>query len=271
MLVTEQNTQTNKTSGLYQKPLGNTGIMLSKLGLGTVKFGRNTQVKYPHSFQVPSLLEITELLELSLELGINTLDTAPAYGDSEAKLGLVFADNSNSIKRENFKLISKAGEDFINNASIYNFSASHINTSIDNSLKNLNTDYLDILFIHSDGSDQDIANNDELWQALDKRKKQGDILAYGVSSKTLAGGLACLKKSDCAMITYREDYQDEKPLLAYAQEHNKGIILKKVLNSGHLGHSVAECLKFSGSHPAVTSMIIGTINQKHLCDLVKGL
>lgn len=248
--------------------LGSTQLQLSLIGLGTVKFGRNTQVKYPSAFELPSTKNIIELLELAQSLGINTLDTAPAYGTSETKLGELF---KSTLDREDWVIITKAGEEFQNNQSLYNFEANYINNSINNSLRNLNTDFIDILLIHSDGSDQQIANNDKLWHILEQRKQMGDIKAYGVSSKTITGGLECLKRSDLAMVTYRQDYQDELALLDYARDNNKGIILKKVLNSGNLSadNSVESSLKFSASHPAVTSMIVGTINPQHLAKNVK--
>ncbi len=69
------------------RDLGGTGIRVSSLGLGTVKFGRNEQVKYPRAFQLPDDRQIRALLELAIDLGINLLDTAPAYGSSMERLG----------------------------------------------------------------------------------------------------------------------------------------------------------------------------------------
>lgn len=260
---------------IAKRRLGSTDLQLSLIGLGTVKFGRNTSVKYPDAFELPSMQQITELLELAQSQGINTLDTAPAYGDSEQKLGLIFKQNTTtSLARDNWIIITKAGEEYANNQSSYNFSANYINNSINNSLKTLNTDRLDVFLIHSDGSDHDIAENESLWQILEMRKKMGDILSYGVSSKTVNGGLNCLKRSDVAMVTYRKDYTDELPILDYALQNNKGILLKKVLNSGHSvtksDTSPEKELQYCASHPAVTSMIIGTLNPQHLISNVKA-
>ena len=63
---------------MIHRPLGQTGLELSPIGLGTVKIGRNTDVKYPADFELPSDDDIIELLTLASELGINCLDTAPA-------------------------------------------------------------------------------------------------------------------------------------------------------------------------------------------------
>ena len=70
-----------------RRMLGNTGIEVSIISLGTVKFGRNQGVKYPKLFNLPTDAEIAALLHDAKQLGINLLDTAPAYGKSEERLG----------------------------------------------------------------------------------------------------------------------------------------------------------------------------------------
>tara|TARA_R110002124_G_scaffold279502_1_gene452105 strand:+ start:5316 stop:6083 length:768 start_codon:yes stop_codon:yes gene_type:complete len=236
----------------------NNNISISKIGLGTVKFGRNTQVKYPNKFNLPTDKEISELLELAFSFNINTIDTAPSYGTSQERLGKLLP-----YSRDNWVIISKAGEEFINNQSYYNFDADFISLSLDKTLKTLKTDYIDIFLIHSDGNDLNIAQNNKLWDVLNKRKALGDIKAFGVSSKTSNGGLECLKKSDLAMIELNDSSQN---LLDYAYKNNKNIILKKIFNSGHLNNasSIQQAYKKAFSHPAVNSAIIGTINKMHL-------
>ena len=75
----------------HYRTLGSTGMSLSPLGLGTVKFGRNQGVKYPSHFDLPSDQQIRNLLAQAQDLGINLLDTAPAYGISEERLGPLLA------------------------------------------------------------------------------------------------------------------------------------------------------------------------------------
>jgi len=242
----------------------NNNILISKIGLGTVKFGRNTNVKYPKSFELPSDKEIIELLELAFELGINTIDTAPAYGSSQERIAKLLP-----YTQEQWTIISKAGEEFKNNTSYYDFSADNINASLDNTLKTLRTDYIDIFLIHSNGNDLDIANNNKLWELLEYRKAQGDIKAFGVSSKTVDGGLECLKKSDLAMIELNNNY---KELLDFAENNNKNIILKKIFNSGHLNNnfSIKDAYLKSFEHSVINSAVIGTINKEHLKQNVRG-
>ena len=100
------------TNAMLKRPLGNSGLAVSPLGLGTVKFGRNSGVKYPRPFELPSDAQIADLLALAHSLGINLLDTAPAYGASEERLGEAIAGN-----RERWLLCTKAGEEFIDGRS----------------------------------------------------------------------------------------------------------------------------------------------------------
>ena len=238
--------------------LGNTGINVSRLGLGTVKFGRNKGVKYPKGFELPSDKECAALLELSQELGINMLDTAPAYGTSEERLGKVLTG-----QRDRWVIVGKAGEEFENGASSYHFTPEHFQMSLERSLRRLNTDYLDILLIHSDGSDLDILSNEALIETMIGFKERGLVKAIGASTKTADGGIKCLELMDVVMAMYTPDYQDEKPVLDYAAKHNKGLLLKKVFSSGH-AQDIQSAMAFALSHPSNPCTIIGTINPKHL-------
>ena len=72
---------------MQKRRIGQTDIEVSVLGLGTVKWGRNQGVKYPAPFQLPTDREIKDLLAVAREQEINLLDTAPAYGLAEQRLG----------------------------------------------------------------------------------------------------------------------------------------------------------------------------------------
>ena len=69
---------------------------------------------------------------------------------------------------------------------------------------------------------------------LKKLKEKGLIRIYGMSSKTLKGGLAALKKSDLAMIHYNQEYCKEEEIIQLAQKEKKGILIKKAFQSGYL-------------------------------------
>src|SRR5688572_21486728 len=136
---------------MIKRRLGDTDILVSPIGLGTVKFGRNQQVKYSNAFDLPSDQSILALCEMAYDAGINLLDTAPAYGSSEERLGKLLKN-----QRQRWIISTKVGEEFIDGVSHFNFTTDAINKSIARSLKRLNTDYLDIVLIHSNGEDKKI-------------------------------------------------------------------------------------------------------------------
>lgn len=243
--------------------LGKTGISVSPIGLGTVKFGRNQGVKYPQGFEIPSDEHLVSLLNTAKSLGINMLDTAPAYGTSEERLGRLL-----SGQRDDWVIIGKVGEEFDDGQSSYNFAPDHFEYSLERSLKRLNTNYIDVLLIHSDGKDMDIMNNDKLIRKMHDFKEQGLVKSIGASTKTAQGGIKALELMDICMATYTSDYEDEKPVLDYAKEHNKGVILKKTLSSGH-NTNIEDAFKFIFNHKGTSATIVGTINQEHLKDNVK--
>ena len=241
-----------------RRQFGSTELSLSPLGLGTVKFGRNTGVKYPHSFQIPDDSAAADLIAHARALGINLIDTAPAYGSSEERLGHLLRG-----QRSDWIICTKTGEEFENGVSHFNFSAAHTRFSIERSLRRLQTDYLDIVLIHSDGSDLSIIENGEALDTLARCKREGLIRAYGMSTKTVDGGIAAAKHSDAVMAAYNSEYTDEQPVLDFCGAHRKGVLIKKAFASGHTTDT-ASALRSILKQPSVTSIIIGTINPQHL-------
>jgi aryl-alcohol dehydrogenase-like predicted oxidoreductase len=244
--------------------LGETGISVSRIGLGTVKFGRNEKVKYPHAFSLPSDNEILALLDCAKQLGINLLDTAPAYGTSEERLGKLIKD-----QRSQWILCTKVGEEFINGGSLFDFSALNTRKSIERSLKRLQTDYLDIVLVHSNGDDEAIIQEEQVFPVLTEMKKEGLIRAFGMSTKTINGGKLAIDHSDIVMVTYNPAQIAEQPVIAYAKQKNKGVLIKKALASGHLPEisthdPIRTAMQFIFQEPGVGSVIIGTLNKDHL-------
>ncbi len=245
-------------------PLGNTGISISRIGLGTVKFGRNQKIHYPTAFALPSDKEITELLHCANELGINLLDTAPAYGTSEERLGKLL-----NGQRQHWVLCTKAGEEFTNGESSFDFSAKSIQKSIERSLTRLRTDYLDIVLVHSNGDDKKIIEDQAVFLTLANMKSAGLIRSFGMSTKTIEGGLLAAEQSDVVMVTYNPTHTIEQSVIAYAHQKNKGILIKKALASGHLkkiadDDAVQTAMQFIFQEPGISAIILGTLNKTHL-------
>lgn len=250
---------------MQKRSLGSTEILVSPIGLGTVKLGRNTQVKYPEHFSIPNDEQAVSLLHFAQNLGVNVLDTAPAYGNSEERLGKLLS----SFNRKEWVIITKVGEEFEKGESFFDFTPEHTILSVKRSLKRLNTDFLDCVLVHSDGNDVYNIQHFGVLECLAQLKKQGYIRSFGMSTKTVAGGLLALEHSDVVMVTYNPIHTEEHPVIVQAKKLNKGVIIKKALASGHLNkfnhteNAVEHSLKFIFKEP-VSTVIIGTINQAHL-------
>ena len=248
---------------LPQRPLGSTGLRVSVLGLGTVKFGRNQKIKYP-TFTLPTDAEILQLLDDAQSFGLNLLDTAPAYGHAEERLGQLLG-----ARREQFVIVTKTGEDFADGESTYNFSAEHTRSSVERSLRRLRTDRLDCVLVHCPRNDFETLNNSPVFATLAELKQRGDIRSFGASTYTVAGGLLTLAQADVVMATHSADYADEEPVIRRAAELGKGVLIKKGLGSGSLARGTAprtlqENFQPIFALPGVSSLIIGTLNPQHL-------
>lgn len=251
--------------------LPGTPLTISLLGLGTVKFGRNQGVKYPTTFELPDDKVLADLLSLARDLGVNLLDTAPAYGISEERLGKLLVG-----QRPQWIVSTKTGEEFENGQSRFDFSAKHTRASVERSLKRLRTDWLDLVLIHSNGDDLVVLQETDVVSTLQTLKQEGKVRAIGFSGKTVEGGIKALQSLDVAMVTYNQAETQEEAVIRYAHAHQKGIFIKKAFASGHSLNGAAEtsvtaALKHILAVPGVSSIIAGTINPRHLQDNAASL
>ena len=242
---------------MLRRPLGNTGIEVSSLGLGTVKFGRNTGVDYPRPYELPSDGRIAELLAVAQREGVNLLDTAPAYGSSEARIGEAIEGH-----RDDWIVCTKAGEEFDGSASRYDFSEGAILKSVEKSLVRLRTEIVDILLLHSDGRSVDQIEHAGAFLALARLKREGIIRAVGFSGKSSVDTGAAIPRSEVLMCTINAAYRDEVSIARNAVHHGVGVLVKKPLARGFEGGSrtIAETACLEG----VTSVVVGTIDPDHL-------
>ncbi len=249
------------------RALGSTGIDVSPLGLGTVKIGRDQQVKYPRGFIIPDDAAVRDLLALARDLGINLVDTAPAYGNSEERLGKLLPAKADWV------IVTKVGEIFENGESRFDFSAEHTRMSVERSLRRLGRDWVDVVLVHSNGDDMQIIEHEGALEELARLKEEGLIRAFGMSTKTTEGGLWIVEHTDVVMATCNPVDTHDLPVIARAQERGKGVLVKKGLMSGHAdtaagGGGVAAAIEYVFNTPGVSSMITGTINPDHLRDNV---
>ena len=240
---------------LPRRALGATGIAVSLIGLGTVKIGRNTALDMA-PFDLPSLRQARRLIDRAWDLGINLLDTAASYGESEARLGELLEG-----ARQRWVLCTKAGEIHENGQSRYDFSGEAIRQSVEISLRRLRTDYLDVVLVHSDGRDMAILAKSEALDTLNALKRAGTIRAVGFSHKTIAGGRAALAQCDVIMTALSHGDRSQRDVVREAGDRGCGVLIKKPLNSGG---AAPETLRYVATQPGVSSIVVGTTNLSHL-------
>ena len=242
---------------MVRRQLGRTGLTVSAVALGTTKLGRNTGVKYPVDFALPSDQEVAALLESARQLGINLIDTAPAYGESERRLG-PFVNNH----RDEIVLCTKCGEQYLNGHSVYDFSAQAILASVEQSLRRLRTDHVDILLLHSDGNDVEILTQTDALETLSRLKRSGEIRAAGISAKTQAGILEAARTLDVVMAPFSQKEPSLAEALAEVQDRGLGVLAIKGLFSGHL--EAGPAIEFVLNQPFIDALVLGTIVPTHL-------
>lgn len=253
------------------RPLGTTGLRVSPLGLGTVKFGRTTGVRYPTTFELPSDERCREVLSLAHDLGINLIDTAPAYGVSEERLGGLLPG-----RRERWVLSTKCGEEFDGRVSRFDFSAAATRESVERSLRRLRTDVLDIVLIHSNGADMEILRRGETVETLRDLQTEGKVRAIGMSVKTLEGAREAAIHLDVVMLTYNLAERDMVD--AIRSFPDIGVLVKKPLASGHLAAAggaptptLREAYSLIFREKNVAAAIVGTISAAHLRENVDAV
>jgi aryl-alcohol dehydrogenase-like predicted oxidoreductase len=249
------------------RPLGRTGLAVSPLGFGAFKIGRNQNVKYPSGYELPDDAAVDRLLSGVLDAGINLIDTAPAYGLSEERIGRAI-----SHRREEFVLCTKVGETFTVDAdgrpvSTYDFSEATVRASVERSLKRLRTDAIDVLLLHSDGRDLFILQQTDAVEALLRLKQEGLVRFIGLSGKTAAGHHAALDWADVIMAEYHAGNRGEEVVIAEAAAAGIGVLVKKGLAAGHLEPGPA--IRFVLSNPDVSSLVVGGLNLDHIRENVE--
>ncbi len=227
--------------------LGQTGLTVSRLCLGTMTFGLQTDEETSR-----------HILDTAADGGINFLDTADVYPLGG---GLATAGSTEEIigrwlkgKRENFilatKCVGKVGPALWDQGA----SRKHILDAIDASLRRLGTDYVDLYQLHSDDASTPL---DETLEALDTIVRAGKVRYIGVSN-FLAYRLArALGRADVRNLTRFVSIQPrynllfreiERELLPLAQEEGLGVIPYNPLAGGLL----------TGKHNRAQSPTAGT-------------
>lgn len=202
-----------------------------------------------------------EVIKESLNLGINFIDTAKGYSDSEEKIGIAI----NGIPRHELVIATKsaAGD------------KKTILEHIDNSLKRLKTDYIDIYQLHGVSSEEKfnaVMAKDGAYEGLSLAVKQGKVRFEGFSSHTMsiAKKMLMTDKFYSIQIPYNFiDRQAEEEVIPLAKKMNLGIIAMKPLGGGLLNDAnlcFKYLLQFDGIVPDPGIEKIGEM--KEISDIV---
>ena len=208
---------------MEKKTLGRTGIEVTRLGLGLAEISRQEQ-------RGRETADAAHVLNLALDIGINFLDTAPCYASTEELLG-----SAVSHRRDEFFLASKCGHAVDTDAE--EWTAELIAESVDRSLRRLNTDYLDILQLHS--CKLDVLKRGEVIQAVSNARDQGKTRFIGYSGDNEAALWAAASGIfDTLQTSFNlVDQSARRGLLAAARAAEMGVIIKRPVANGAWGRA----------------------------------
>ncbi|MDX2175501.1 MAG: aldo/keto reductase [Candidatus Sumerlaeia bacterium] len=231
------------------------------IAFGAFKIGRNQGIKYPSGYELPSDAEAEALLNGALDLGVRVIDTAPAYGVSEERIGLYLAH-----RRAEFWLSTKAGERFEGGRSHYDFSRDAIARSIDESLARLRTDRLDSVLLHlnAESESRDLGPARD---ALLAAQAEGKVGLVGASPVTEAGLRQCLPWAQILMAEVNPLAAPLDAILAGQQSGRAPVLVKKAFASGRLAPE--EALRFALGKEYVAAVVVGTLSLEHLAENVR--
>ncbi|OHB54182.1 MAG: hypothetical protein A2Y12_17050 [Planctomycetes bacterium GWF2_42_9] len=229
-----------------RKPLGKTGISVSQIAFGGAPIG------FPYGLGVKGesdLLQETDaiaILKQAFENGINFFDTAPNYGRSENLMGKAFK----SI-RHDVIIATKCPRILDDNGCIYSFKnlKSLITDSLEKSLFALQSDYVDILFLH-DYECKNIVNNSDLIYILEDLKKRGCVRSVGISTYGPSDTEAVLCSAHWDVVQLAFNLMDQRELVNFKSLQTKGIgvVVRSALFKGILTDKVDTL------HPALISV-----------------
>lgn len=209
-------------TALPTRTLGRTGIQSSALGLGCAFFGGDKS----------SDADTIAGVRRAIELGINFVDTSAAYGQSERRVGLALEGGW----RDKVHLQTKAGT---HPERRQGYGAADIRWSVENSLKQLKTDYLDSVLIHDP---RDIEVPLAPGHALDellKMKEEGLIGHVGLGARPHEFHRRAIETGHIEIIITFLDYtlldqSAAESLLPLAKERGVGVILASIHGMGRL-------------------------------------
>lgn len=236
---------------MEKRRFGKTGLKTSILGFGGF-----------HLIEIP-FVEAEYLLNTYLDAGGNYIETAASYGDGESEIKI---GRAVSGRRQEFILTSKTGER----------TKAGFTASLDRSLKNLNTDHLDVILMHGVGSVEEletILGPAGAMEGFAEAKKAGKVSFVGIS---MHGDPYVLIEAlqrhpfDAVMSTInyydRFNFPDiEDTLLPLANNKETAVILMKPIADGLLWKSAPIAFRYAFSQPV--SLVVAGMNTREMLEM----
>src|SRR5574341_104629 len=256
---------------MQKRKFGKTDMEVSALGFGGSEIG----------FQGPAQSEVTRLLEGALDAGLNVIDTANAYLTSEEMIGAAVCH-----RRKDFYLFTKCGA--TDGFARSDWSKAGILKQIEQSLKRLRTDYVDLIQLHSCG--REVLRKGEAIDALQTARVNGQARYIGYSGDR-QDALFAVETGAFDTLQTSISIADQEAIdltLPVARERGMGVIAKRPIANavwrnqtkpsdsyhyayweriqrldydflrGDLDQSIGVALRFTLSQPGVCTAIVGT-------------
>ena len=192
--------------------LGRTNIVVNSLGFGALPIQR------------APMAEAVRILHRAVEAGVNFFDTARVYTDSEEKLGAALAD-----KRKDIIIATKS----------FPGTADFITKSIETSLKNLRTEYVDLLQIHNPKKVPMPGDGSEMYEALSAAREAGKARFIGLTAHSLDNAVTAAQSGlyDTVQFPFSAISSDkELNIAAVCKKEDVGFIAMKALGGGLIRH-----------------------------------
>lgn len=233
--------------GLPTRPLGKTGLDVSLFALGGVMY---------------NFLEDNEaaaLVHRAIDLGVNYIDTAHGYKESERKIGLVMAE-----RRDEVYLATKNGQR----------DRDGMAAEIEESFKRLRTDRIDCVQIHDLHTEEDLAKitgPDGALKAIESFQRDGSVRFVGVTSHVYPDILAQALREypfDTILTSLGAVHAAVRPfyetIMPVAKERGVGVLAMKVMAYGFLKDHADRALRFVLGLPGVSAAVVGVDNTEQV-------
>ena len=242
--------------------LGSTGIKVSRLAMGTGTHGFAYRSNQTDELGIQGL---ADLLVAAYNQGINFWDSADRYGTHPALKAAL-----NQVKRDKVVILTKTEAT----------TADEMKSDIDRFLKEIGTDYIDILLLHLMRSAEWPREKEGAMEVLEKARKDGVIRAHGVSCHTIEA-LESASNSDWVQIDLArinpegvlmdDEVSVVTKVLRKMHKQGKGIVGMKIFGGGRLTDKPDECLRYALGLDFIDAFTIGQESKSQMLDLIKRI